>query len=153
MPEIVDRFEIQLYYTMSTKINYEVLSLNERQTRYFSDGFKRKKVKEIEDKLVTVSEVSREYHVARNAVYKWIYKYSAHRKRGERKIVELMSDTRKITQLKDRIKALEQALGQKQMLLDFNEKLVELASEEVGFDIKKKYTSKPNISSGKTESS
>jgi len=44
---------------------------------------------------------------------------------------------------------LEQIIGQKQLLIDFQEKLLELASDEVGFDLKKKYGSKLKVGSGK----
>ncbi|SDL81580.1 transposase, partial [Salinimicrobium catena] len=68
---------------------------SQRVNRYFSDSFKRKKVREIERNLTTVSEVSKEYEVSTTAVYKWLDKYSRDRKRGVKQVVELMSDTRK----------------------------------------------------------
>lgn len=40
--------------------------------------------------------------------------------------------------LQKRIAELEQAVGQKQMKIDYYEKFIELASEEVGQDLKKK---------------
>ncbi|MDH5599498.1 MAG: transposase [Cyclobacteriaceae bacterium] len=136
---------------MATKEKYESTTREERQSRYFSESFKRKKVKEIEEHLVSIAEVSREYSVTRNSIYKWIYKYSPHRKKGVKKVIELMSDTRKIKALQERVKELERVVGQKQLLLDFHEKLLELANEEVGFDIKKKYGSKPRSTFGSTE--
>jgi hypothetical protein len=51
--------------------------------------------------------------------------------------------------LKERLRELEQIIGQKQLLIDFQEKLLELASDEVGFDLKKKYGSKLKVGSGK----
>ena len=38
--------------------------------------FKKDIVKQIEQNLITVTQVSREYKVTRSSVYKWIYKYS-----------------------------------------------------------------------------
>ncbi|SDL79991.1 Transposase, partial [Salinimicrobium catena] len=87
---------------------------SQRVNRYFSDSFKRKKVREIERNLTTVSEVSKEYEVSTTAVYKWLDKYSRNRKRGVKQVVELMSDTRKIQDLKAKIRELEQLVGQKQ---------------------------------------
>jgi len=46
-----------------------------RINRYFSEGFKRTKVEEVEKNLTTVWEIGKEYQVSRVAVYKWIYKY------------------------------------------------------------------------------
>ncbi|SDL81957.1 transposase, partial [Salinimicrobium catena] len=86
--------------------------VSQRVNRYFSDSFKRKKVREIERNLTTVSEVSKEYEVSTTAVYKWLDKYSRNRKRGVKQVVELMSDTRKIQDLKAKIRELEQLVGQ-----------------------------------------
>jgi len=41
-------------------------------------------------------------------------------------------------------------LGQKQIEIEFHKKMVEIASEEVGIDIKKKFGSKPSSGSGTT---
>jgi len=94
----------------------------ERQTRYFSEEFKRQKVNDLEKNLVTIPELCREYRVCRTSVYKWIYKYSPSRKKQERQVVERMSDTRKIKELKNRIMELERIIGQKQLLIDSMEK-------------------------------
>jgi hypothetical protein len=73
------------------------------------------------------------------------------RKKQERQVVELKSDTVKIKYLQARIKELEQIVGQKQLLIDFKEKMIELAEEQYGIDIKKKYGSKVLSGSGPTE--
>ena len=135
---------------MATRKDYENLTRLERHRRYFSESFKRKKVSEIERNLSTVVEVSREYQVTRASVYKWIYKYSRHLKKGTKQVVEMKSDTRKLQAMREKIKELEQLLGQKQIELEFHKKMVEIASEEVGFDIKKKYGSKRSSGSGTT---
>lgn len=123
---------------------------HQRINRYFSESFKRKKVQEIEKKLSTVLEVSREYEVSTTAVYKWINKYSRNRKRGVKQVVELMSDTRKIQDLKARIRELEQMLGQKQFEIEFKNKMIDIAEELYDIDIKKKLGSKPSPGSGST---
>jgi len=131
--------------------NYENLSRTERNNRYFSESFKRKKVAELEKNLVSISEICKEYQVSRTSIYKWIYKYSAMRKRQERQIVESKSDTKKIQQLKQKIKELEQIVGQKQILIDFQEKMIEIAEQEYGLEIKKKSASKLLSGSGSTD--
>ena len=123
-----------------------------RQNRYFSEGFKRQKVKDYECNRVSIAEISREYEVNRSAVYKWIYKYSIHYQRKERQIVERKSDTRKIKELQDRIKELERIVGQKQIQIDFHAKMIELAEEKFEIKIKKKFGSKPLFGSGPTGS-
>jgi transposase-like protein len=122
----------------------------ERQNRYFSEEFKRQKVKDLERRLVTMAELSREYQVSRASIYKWIYKYSVNRKKGERQIVERMSDTRKIKELQDRIKELERIVGQKQMMIDYKDKMIEIAEEMFKIEIKKKLDSPSTGGSGNT---
>jgi transposase-like protein len=124
---------------------------HQRINRYFSESFKRKKVQEIEKNMSSVLEVSREYEVSQTAVYKWLNKYSRNRKRGVKQVVELMSDTRKIQDLKTRIRELEQMLGQKQFEIEFKNKMMDIAEEMYNIDIKKKLGSKPSLGSGSTE--
>lgn len=123
---------------------------SQRIIRYFSESFKRKKVQEIEKNICTVTEISREYEVARSAIYKWLDKYSRNRQRGVKQIVEAVSDTRKIQELKAKIKDLEQMLGQKQFEIEFKEKMIEIAEEMYNIDIKKKLGSKRSPGSGST---
>ena len=123
---------------------------SQRVNRYFSESFKRKKVREIEKNLVTVAEISKEYEVSTTAIYKWLDKYSRNRKRGVKQVVELMSDTRKLQDLKARIRELEQILGQKQFEIEFKDKMIDIAEEMYDIDIKKKLGSKPLPGSGST---
>lgn len=125
-------------------------STGSRIPRYFSESFRQKKVREIERNLTSVAAVCREYEVSRAAVYKWIYKYSLFRKRQIRQIIEPMSDTAKIKELQDRIKELERLVGQKQIQLEFKEKMIEIAEEMYKVDIKKKLGSRLSSGSDKT---
>ena len=122
-----------------------------RTNRYFSESFKQKKVREIEKNVTTVSQVCKEYQVSSTAVYKWIHKYSVNMKKGIVQIVEAKSDTVKIQNLKDQIKELERIIGQKQIQIEFQQKMLELAENELGVEIKKKYGSKPLSGFGQTE--
>jgi len=118
--------------------------------RHFSESFKQEKVREIERNLTTVMEVSKVYGVTRAAVYKWLYKFSIHRKKQIRQIIELMSDTRKIQELEQKVKELERLVGQKQILLEFREKQIEIAEEIYKIDIKKKLGTSPSNVLGPT---
>jgi transposase len=131
---------------MANLKDYEKLTTREKQTRYFSEDFKRKKVFEIDRNLVRVVEVCKEYQVTRAAVYKWIYKYSGMRKKGVKQVIEAKSDTQKIAALKAQVKELERIIGEKQVKLDFQEKMIEIAESEYSIDIKKKFSGK--LSSG-----
>ena len=69
-------------------------------------------------------------------------------KKEHKQIVEPKSDTQRIKMLEDRIKELERIVGQKQLLLEFKDKMIEIAEATYGVDIKKKVGSK--LSSGTT---
>jgi len=120
------------------------------RNRYFSVAFKVKKVREIERNLSTVREVAREYSVSVTSVYRWIYKYSAMRKKGLKQVVEAKSDTRRLAVMKEEIKEMHQLVGQKQIEIEFLKKMIELAEQEYGIDIKKKFTSTRFDGSGPT---
>jgi len=137
---------------MSTKMESSERGKN-RIPRYFSESFRRAKVKEIERNLSSVASVCREYEVSRSAVYKWIYAYSQFRKRQIRQIIEPMSDTQKIKDLQAKIKELERLVGQKQIQLEFKDKMIEIAEEMYKVDIKKKFGSKLSSGLDETEKS
>lgn len=53
-----------------------------------------------------------------------------------------MSDSSKIDALQARIRELERIIGQKQIELEFKDKMIDLAEEQYQVDIKKKLGSK-----------
>ena len=128
---------------MSNSETYDLLSPEERQNRYFSEEFKKQKVVDIEKKLVSIGQVCRQYQVSRTSVSKWLKKYSPMRKKRERIVHESDSEAYKIKQMQERIKELERAVGQKQLKIDFLEKMIEIAEEDLKIDIKKKASIKP----------
>jgi hypothetical protein len=69
-------------------------------------------------------------------------------KKEHRQVIEPKSDTRRIKLLEERIKELERVVGQKQLLIEFKDKMIEIAEATYGVDIKKKVGSK--LSSGTT---
>ena len=128
-------------------------SIDERRRRTFSEEFKRKKVREIEQKITTIAEVSREYEVRPGNISKWLTKYNPNRMKAVRTIVESESDTRKIFDQQQKIAELERIIGQKQLLIDFQAKMMELTEQEYGINIKKKFEKKPLSGTGNIENS
>lgn len=127
------------YFDHENKPQYE---------RSFSEEFKRKKVRELERNIATISDICKTYSVSRTSVYRWIYKYSVMAKKQVRQVVEAKSDTQKIKALEERVRELERIVGQKQLLLEFKDKMIEIAEATYGVDIKKKVGSR--LSSGTT---
>jgi transposase len=122
-----------------------------KQQRIFSDEFKKLRVKELVDKRLTVLEVCRLYEVSRTAVYKWIYRYSAHYHRKTNLVVQMESEVYKTRQLLQRVADLERVIGQKQLEIDFLNKLLEIGSEEMGFDLKKNFSTRLSNGTGSAE--
>lgn len=135
---------------MATRKEFK-MSVSERRGRHFSDNFKINKVREIERGLSKISDICKQYEVAPKNVYLWIEKFGTMKDKKERLIVECQSDTIQLLELKKKVAELERIIGQKQILIDFKDKMIDIAEEEYGVDIKKKYSSKPSIISGNTE--
>ena len=135
---------------MANLKDYEKLTTRERQNRYFSEDFKRRKVSEIERNLTGVADISKEYEVTRAAVYKWIYQYSRMRKKGVKQVVEAKSDTKRIAALKAQVQELQRIIGEKQVKIDFQDKMIEIAESEFDIEIKKKLSGKHSSGTGST---
>ena len=127
------------------------LTLSERRRRTFSETFKREKVREIELGLVRVAELSKQYQLSRTAIYSWIHKFGSESNKTERIIVETMSDTRALKELKERVAELERMVGQKQIEVEYYKKMIDLAQDHYGIAIKKNYSTQPCDTSGSDE--
>ena len=65
-------------------------------------------------------------------------------------VVQMDSESKKNEQLKAKIAELERALGQKQMRVDYLEKMIELTSDKYQWDIEKKNALPRSNGSGNT---
>lgn len=109
--------------------------------RIFSDAFKKEKVELLDQGKISVSELCKIYEVSTTAVYNWKNKYSKYNS-SERIVVEKISEEKKNIELRQQIRNLEQALGRKQLELDYYKSVIEVVSEEEGVDVEKKYKPK-----------
>lgn len=106
--------------------------------RTFSTALKKKLVKDYENNLITVIQVSRRYEVSSGSVYKWIRRFS-NREVGIRQVVEMESEEFKTARLEQQLDEALRLAGQQQLLLNLQSKIIAHVSEEVGYDVKKKY--------------
>ena len=74
-------------------------------------------------------------------------------KKQVKQVVEAKSDTAKIKALEQHIKDLERIIGQKQLMIEFKDKMIEIAEADYGVDIKKKVGSKLSSGTNLTEKS
>jgi transposase len=105
--------------------------------RKYSEEFKRKLVEDFEKGVMSVPQMERQYGVCNVSIYKWIYKYSTYNEKNIR-IVEMKdSQTNRVKELEEKVKELERAVGQKQIMIDYLDKMIDLAKETYSIDIKK----------------
>ena len=114
-----------------------------RTRRIFSEAFKREKVAEITSGKITVLKLSKLWGVANSAIYLWIHKYSSEHQNGTTMVVQKDSEANKVLELQAKVAELERIIGQKQLQIDFNEKLIAIASKELEIDIKKNFSAQP----------
>lgn len=109
-----------------------------RTRREFSEELKRRLVERIENRLISVTEVHRQYSVSRTAIYAWIAKYSPAYAPGVRQVVELESEALIAKQLREQIADLEREIGRKQLKIEVLEAVIDYNSDALGMDLKKK---------------
>ncbi len=136
---------------MATRRQFR-MSKAERQHRTFSDSFKIQKVRELETGKTKVIEICKQYEVSTTSIYRWLNKFGTMDNKKERLIVEADSDTKQLLELKKRIAELERIIGQKQIVIEFKDKMIDLAEETYGVDIKKKFSTPHSNTSGIAES-
>jgi transposase-like protein len=122
-----------------------------REVRIFSEGLKKRIVTDIRNGLITVSASARLYEVGRGTIYKWLDKYSPTHHKGVRKVVEMESETYKFAELQKRLAETERAFGQKQLEVEYLNRLIASASEDLGVDLKKNFAAQASNGSGSTD--
>jgi transposase len=121
-----------------------------RTPRKFTDDFKRQVVKEYESGTFSVRQLGRLYGLANQQIYSWIYKFSTFNEKGYRIVEAKDSSANKLKEMEERIKELERSIGQKQIKIDFLEKMIDIAKTDLNIDIKKNYDTSQSAGSGKT---
>lgn len=120
--------------------------------RHFSEDLRRNAVKEFEKGKISVQQLSRDYNVSPTTIYNWVRKFG-NLERQSIHIVEMKeSNSQKIKDLESKIKKLERIVGQKQIAIDFKDKMIELAEKEYNISIKKNSCTPQSTGSAQTES-
>ena len=128
------------------KANLKVI----RKKRNYDESFKRQLVKEFESGKYSVPQLEKLHGVSNPLIYSWIYKYSQFNEKGARVVEMKESSSQKVKDLEKRLAELERMLGQKQIKIDYLEKMIDIAKEELDIDIKKNFNTPPSSGSEKT---
>lgn len=117
--------------------------------RQFTEEFKKEIVRDFESGQYSVVELVRLHGISSRSIYSWIYKYSTFNKKGYRVVESKSSSIKKVKDLEKKIKDLEAALGRKQITIDYLETMIEVAKDELNYDIKKNFNTPPSVNSEK----
>ena len=121
-----------------------------RKQRKYSFEFKKRIVADFESGKFSVLQLERLHGIRNATIYSWIYKFSTFNEKGFRIIEMKDSSNQKMKELEARVKELERAVGRKQIKIDYLEKMMEIAKEELDIDIKKNFGTPQSTGSGKT---
>ena len=85
--------------------------------RIFSEDFKKQKVKELDDKTISICQLVNLYSISRTTVYKWLAKYSVHYHKETKMVVQagcrpMVSETHKLQLVLQPQAELERIVGQ-----------------------------------------
>jgi transposase len=105
----------------------------------FSEELRKEVVNRIESGQLSITKATREYGVSLSSIYNWLNKYSRNLRSGTRIVMEKDSVDKNISELQNRIKELEAALGRKTLESDLYKIIVDLASKEYKTDLKKNF--------------
>jgi transposase-like protein len=117
-----------------------------RESRIFSEELKKRVVRDLISGRSSIKSIMAEHQVSSTSVYKWLYRYSAEHQPKCTLVVQMDSEEAKSHELKQKIAELERIVGQKQLEIDFLNRLIDIGSNDLGFDFKKNFS--PKLSNG-----
>lgn len=115
-----------------------------KKHRIYSEEFKREIVKDFESGRFSVLQLKKLHGVNDVSIYNWIHKFSTFNEKGIRVVEKKNSSSEKLKKLEARVKELEGIIGRKQIKIDYLEKTIEIASDELKVDIKKNSNTLPS---------
>ena len=122
-----------------------------RKLRRYSEEFKRMIVSEFESGKFSVVQLEKLYGISNPTIYNWIYKFSNFNNKDYRIVENNSSSSKKLKQLQKENEALKAKVGEKQILIDYLETLIDIANEELKTDIKKNFDTPQSNASDKTK--
>ncbi len=122
-----------------------------RKRRHYAEDFKKELVNSFESGNFSVSQLEKLYGIHASVIYSWIYKFSIFNEKGVRVVEMKQSSSLKLEELSKKVKDLERIVGQKQIKIDYLEKMIDISKDEFDIDIKKKHNTPPSVGLEKTK--
>jgi transposase-like protein len=108
----------------------------------YSESFKRKKVSEIEDGKIAISQLSRILGMkSKTSIYRWMNQYGT-KSKTEKIVCETESDYLKFNDSEKERSKLEQLVGRQQLMLAYYEELLKVARDHYNEDLEEKFLKK-----------
>lgn len=89
-----------------------------------------------------IAQLARDYSVSSTSIYKWLYRYGNERKKGVRMVVEKESESYRTAELKRKVSELERLLGQKQVEIEYLNRVIIEGNSHFQCDLKKSFEQK-----------
>ena len=105
--------------------------------RKYSEEYKRKIVQEFESGKASVIQLGKLHSIGFQTIYNWIYRYSEINSKETRIVEYKDSATKKLKEMEAKIKIMEQLIGQQALQINYLNKIIDIASEDLGIDLKK----------------
>lgn len=122
-----------------------------KKSRIYSEEFKRELVKDFESGRFSVLQLSKLHGVGYVSIYNWIHKFSTFNEKGIRIVEMKNSSSEKLKQLETRVKELEGIIGRKQINIDYLERVIAIANDDLKIDIKKNSNTLQSTGLGNTK--
>ncbi|MCK4690053.1 MAG: transposase [Candidatus Marinimicrobia bacterium] len=103
----------------------------------YSNSFKQRVIKEIEDGLISIAEASRIYDISVGGIYKWLRSFGKNHLIGKVVWVQKRDEIDKIKKLEAEKRQLEAALVKAQLDVFCLESLIDVVEEKYGISLKK----------------
>jgi transposase-like protein len=113
------------------------MTTEEKRRRRFSEDFRRKQVALIEQGTYTITEVCRLYDVRYYAVKKWVEKFGKKSSPGTI-YVHSEKDIDRLREMEKEVDKLKKIIGEQQIQILYQSKVIELAKGRLGEDFEKK---------------
>lgn len=113
------------------------LVLNANCNRFFSEAFRKEKALAVFHGKLSIKDAVALYGVSRTTIYKWLHLYTTVEK-NTKTVLQMDSEEQRTKELLVKVAELERVIGQKQLEIDYLDKLIELSGKDLGIDLKKK---------------
>jgi len=111
----------------------------------YSNCFKQKVIRELEEEGLTRSEVARRYGIkGGSTIYQWLRKFGKNHLLNQVIRVEMKGEKDEIKRLEAELRKLKEAYADLSLKHQCAEKIIEIASEELHTDLKKNFGTKPS---------